>query len=117
MGKLKIIIALALFAAGCSPKGGQAPTKSDAGSLAAAPTASGSLPAPKPAPPPDCAKVEAKDDGDNGWRHPDCLMREDRSGLNFFAHYGPPEATKDGGVETPIYVSMSPEDAPIIQTM
>ena len=41
---------------------------------------------------PDCATVEAKDEGDLGWKHPDCrLMFPDQSGLAIEARYAPAE--------------------------
>lgn len=112
--KTSTLLAGLLLAAACSAKVAQTPAKTQAppGILAAS-----STPSAKPAEPPDCSKVEAKDDGENGWRHPDCLMHDAKSGLDFFAHYGPAEARKDGGKETPVYVSVSPEGSPILQTM
>ena len=80
--KLRIGVCLAALAfAGCSP----APD-----TTAEAPA--GGVPSAKRVALPDCATVEAKDEGDLGWKHPDCrLMFPDQSGLAIEARYAPAE--------------------------
>lgn len=75
--KLRIAVCLAAFAlAACSP----------------APTDEAAAPAAKRMPLPDCAEVQAKDEGDEGWKHPDCrVMFPDQSGLAIEARYTPAE--------------------------
>jgi hypothetical protein len=68
--------AIALTLAACSP----APTE-EAGGVAA-----------KRVPLPDCASVEAEDNGADGWKHPDCrAVFPDQSGLAIEARYTPAE--------------------------
>jgi hypothetical protein len=68
--------AVALVLAACSP----APTE-EAGGAAA-----------KRIPLPDCAAVEAEDNGADGWKHPDCrAVFPDSSGLAIEARYTPAE--------------------------
>ena len=89
------VVALALSA--CSP----------------APTTEAEKPAPAEAaakriPLPDCATVEAKDEGADGWKHPDCrAMLPDNSGLAIEARYAPAE---DESVEVTVQV-VQPGDA------
>ena len=73
------LCAAALAAAACSP----APTEgADAGGAKAE----------KRLPLPDCATVEAKDAGADGWKHPDCrAMFADQSGMAIEARYKPAE--------------------------
>lgn len=78
--KLRLAVcAIALAASACSP----APVE-DAG---------GGVPvAAKRMPLPDCATIEAKDAGADGWKHPDCrLMFPDQSGMAIEARYTPAE--------------------------
>ena len=80
--KLRIAVCLAALAfAACSP----APdTTTEA--------PAGGVPSAKRVALPDCATVEAKDEGDMGWKHPDCrLMFPDQSGLAIEARYTPAE--------------------------
>ena len=75
------VCAAALALAACSP----APDTTTETPAAAAPAA-------KRVALPDCATVEAKDEGDLGWKHPDCrLMFPDQSGLAIEARYAPAE--------------------------
>lgn len=75
--KLRLAICIAAFAAACSP----APEGEGAGEVAA-----------KRLPLPDCATVEAQDQGADGWKHPDCrLMFPDQSGMAIEARYAPAE--------------------------
>ena len=70
--KLRLAVSLAALAfAACSP----APD-----TTAEAPA--GGVPSAKRMALPDCAKVEAEDEGDLGWKHPDCrLVFPEPSGL------------------------------------
>ena len=80
--KLRLAVCLAALAfAACSP----APD-----TTAEAPA--GGVPSAKRMALPDCATVEAKDEGDLGWKHPDCrLVFPDQSGLAIEARYAPAE--------------------------
>ena len=78
--KLRIAVCLAALAVACSP----APD-----TTAEAPAGVASA---KRVALPDCATVEAKDEGDLGWKHPDCrLVFPDPSGLAIEARYAPAE--------------------------
>lgn len=84
-----IFVAALAFAA-CSP----APTDE-----AAAPAGGASA---KRVALPDCASVEAKDMGADGWKHPDCrALLPDGSGLAIEARYG---AAEDESVEVTVQV-------------
>ena len=80
--KLRLAVCLAALAfAACSP----APD-----TTAEAPA--GGVPSAKRMALPDCATVEAKDEGDLGWKHPDCrLVFPEPSGLAIEARYAPAE--------------------------
>ena len=82
--KLRLAVcAVALAASACSP----APVLETDGAAAV-----GTAPAAKRVPLPDCATVEAKDAGADGWKHPDCrLMFADQSGMAIEARYTPAE--------------------------
>ncbi len=80
--KIRVAVCLAALAfAACSP------APDTAGEVP-----SGGVPSAKRVALPDCAAVEAKDEGDMGWKHPDCrLVFPDQSGLAIEAHYAPAE--------------------------
>lgn len=80
--KLRLAVcAIALAVSACSP----APAPEGEGDA-------GSAPAAKRLPLPDCAAIEAKDAGADGWKHPDCrLMFPDQSGMAIEARYTPAE--------------------------
>jgi len=80
--KLRLAVCLAaLTFASCSP----APD-----TTAEAPA--GGVPSAKRMALPDCATVEAKDEGDLGWKHPDCrLVFPEPTGLAIEARYAPAE--------------------------
>ena len=109
--------AIALFAAAaCSPKLAPtpAPPRTDQPAAAATPAPNAAA---RLADLPDCLKVEAKDDGDNGWKHPDCRLHEEKSGLNFTVQYGAPALGKDGDKQTPLIIAVSPAGGAVLQTI
>jgi len=75
--KLRLAIGVVTFAiSACSP----------------APEREGDVAAAKRVPLPDCATIEAQDQGADGWKHPDCrLMFPDQSGMAIEARYAPAE--------------------------
>lgn len=96
--KLRFAICLAALAVACSP----APSPTE--------EAAGGAPAAKRMPLPDCGTVEAKDEGDLGWKHPDCrLMFPDQSGMAMEARYAPAE---DDSTEVTVQV-VAPGDATV----
>lgn len=90
--KLRLVICTAALAfAACSPAPSNEAEKPVPGEAVA-----------KRIPLPDCATVEAKDEGADGWKHPDCrAMMPDNSGLAIEARYAPAE---DESIEVTVQV-------------
>jgi hypothetical protein len=98
--KLRLAICTAALAlAACSPAPSSEAEKPMPGEASA-----------KRIPLPDCATAEAKDEGADGWKHPDCrAMLPDNSGLAIEARYAPAE---DESIEVTVQV-VQPGDATI----